>query len=569
MSCTLKLVLLAAVALSSQLAVARPSADAIYTGGPIVTMVDAAPTAEAVAIRSGRIVAVGQRAEVMRLVGAQTRVVDLAGKALLPGFFDPHGHVVGVGLQAVSANLLPPPDGEGRDIASLQRILRDWIARNRAFIDKYGLIIGFGYDDSQLRERRHPSRRDLDAVSNEFPVLLMHQSGHLGAVNSKALEKLGITAATTDPAGGAYRREEASREPNGVLEETAFFQALGTFMAVLDEPERLDMIRAGADFYAKFGYTTAQEGRASSESAGDLAKAGAAGLLKLDVLIYPDILSARSAIKPPLLSRSYVDHVRIGGGKLTIDGSPQGKTAWLTQPYLVPPPGREKNYRGYPAIDPDQAKAAVDTAFANHWQIICHANGDAAADLFIAAVRASTEKYGRADRRPVLIHAQVLREDQLDALKELGIIPSFFPMHTYYWGDWHRDSVLGPERAARISPTGSALRRGMRFTTHHDAPVANPDSMRVLSATVTRRTRSGAVLGPDQRVSVDVALKAMTLWAAYQHFEEDSKGSIEVGKLADFVVLSQDPRAVAPEQLEHLQVVTTIKEGRVVYASAD
>ena len=181
--------------------------------------------------------------------------------------------------------------------------------------------------------------------------------------------------------------------------------------------------------------------------------------------------------------------------------------------------------------------------------------------MLIAGVREATRKHGPGDRRPVLIHGQTAREDQVDACKALGIIPSFFPMHTFYWGDWHRDSVLGPVRAENISPTGWALRRGMMFTTHHDAPVANPDSIRVLSATVTRRTRSGDILGPHQRVPVDVALKAMTLWPAYQHFEEATKGSLVAGKLADFALLSQDPTAVDPEKLASLKVVETIKEG--------
>lgn len=170
-----------------------------------------------------------------------------------------------------------------------------------------------------------------------------------------------------------------------------------------------------------------------------------------------------------------------------------------------------------------------------------------------------------ADRRPVAIHAHIARQDQVDAFKELGIIPSFFPMHTFYWGDWHRDSVFGPERGSNLAPTGWALARGMIFTSHHDAPVAFPDSMRVLDATVNRVTRSGQVLGPEHRVSPLVALKAQTIWAAYQHFEEKTKGSIEVGKLADFVVLDQNPLTIDPLKIAGIKVVETIKEGKRVY----
>ncbi|MBR0682976.1 amidohydrolase [Roseomonas eburnea] len=543
------------------------AADAIFSGGTILTMDDARPTAEAVAVRGGRILAVGTRDEVNARRGAGTRSIDLAGRTMLPGFFDAHGHAVFVGLQAVSANLLPAPDGQGNDIAALQRLLREWMARSQPAIRRYGLIIGFGYDDSQLREQRHPTRDDLDQVSTDTPILIIHQSGHLGVVNSKALELAGITAATADPVGGVYRRRPGSREPDGVIEEIAFFSLLSKLGERFDLDAYLAMIRAGTEFYARFGYTTCQEARAFGDTVGRIAEAAERNLLPIDLLVYADIVAATDQIRAPALSREYRNRFRIGGAKLVIDGTPQGKTAWLTRPYYVPPPGQRGDYVGFPAIPSENAFAAVDRAFAEGWQIICHCNGDAASDVWIAAIREATRKHGRADRRPVLIHGQVLREDQMDALRALDILPSLFPMHTFYWGDWHRDSVLGPERAENISPTGWAMQRGMRFTSHHDAPVANPDSMRVLSATVTRRTRSGDILGPQHCVPVPVALKAMTIWAAHQHFEEDRKGSIEVGKLADFAVLSGNPLDVEPAALAGLKVVQTFKEGVSIFSA--
>jgi len=282
-------------------------------------------------------------------------------------------------------------------------------------------------------------------------------------------------------------------------------------------------------------------------------------------VMYSDIIGAANTIKAPLWSRSYSNHLRVGGAKLNLDGSPQGRTAWMTKPYFKPPPGQKDDYLGYPAMTDEQAIGYVDKAFANGWQILAHVSGDAAIDQFIKAVRAAEKKYGMADRRPVAIHAHTARLDQLEAFKELGIMPSFFPMHTFYWGDWHRDTVFGPERGANISPTGWALERGMIFTSHHDAPVAKPDSMRVLDATVNRVTRSGQVLGPQQRVSPLVGLKAQTIWSAYQHFEEKTKGSIEVGKLADFVVLDQNPLTVDPLKIAGIKVLETIKEGATVY----
>jgi predicted amidohydrolase YtcJ len=251
--------------------------------------------------------------------------------------------------------------------------------------------------------------------------------------------------------------------------------------------------------------------------------------------------------------------------KLTLDGSPQGRTAWRTLPYLLPPQGQSSDYRGYPAIPDDADVAALyDEAFAKGWQVLAHANGDAAADQLIRSMRPAREKYGPADRRPVLIHGQLLRIDQLDALAELQVIPSLFPMHTFYWGDWY-DEIIGPELAQQISPMRSALDRGMIATSHTDAPVALPNLMQVMSATVNRVSRSGKIMGPDERLTPLEALKAITLWSAYQHFEEGRKGSIEVGKLADLVILSANPLTVDPMQLGQIKVLETIKEGTTVY----
>lgn len=544
---------------------AGASGDTLYFGGPIVTINDAQPTAEAVLVRDGRIVAVGARNEIERQAQGSMETVNLDGKTLIPGFVDPHGHVVMVGLQALAANLLPAPDGRGNSVAALQDILREWIGRNGRIIEKYGVIIGFGYDDSQLREQRHPTRTDLDAVSPDTPILIVHQSGHLGVLNTKALEKAGVTKDTPDPPGGVFRRETGGMFPNGISEEAAFFAAAGKLLGAFDSRAYFEMIKAGAAFYASFGYTTVQEGRAMPGSTAMLLQAGEAGLLDVDVVVYPDVFQSLKDIVP---SRSYTNRVRIGGAKATIDGSPQGKTAFLSQPYYKPPEGQGPDYRGYTAITKQQIVDAVDLAFANGWQIITHANGDAAVDWLIDAVGDATAKHGPGDRRAVLIHGQTARLDQLPKLKELRILPSFFPMHTYYWGDWHRSSVLGPERAERISPCNSARKLGMIFTSHHDAPVANPDAIRVLSATVTRVTRSGYILGPEERVDTLTALKAMTIWPAVQYFEDASKGTIEPGKLADFTILSDNPLAVRPEDLIKLKVLETIKEGKTIYRAS-
>ena len=543
------------------------TADSIYRGGPILTMDDAMPRAEAVAVRDGRILAVGTLPDVMRHQGEKTELVELGGRAMLPGFVDSHGHVILGGLQALSANLLAPPDGDVTDIPGIVRTLEAWAQENADSVAAVNLIIGFGYDQSQLAEKRHPTREELDQVSTDVPIVIVHQSGHFGVANSRALERVGFTAETPDPDGGIIRRDAAG-EPNGVLEENAFFAALAGLMSDLGVDGFKAFARAGAGLWASFGYTTAQEGRATPEVS-EIAKSGAReGLFAIDVVVYPDVLIDRDYIAANV-SDTYENHFRIGGAKLTIDGSPQGFTALRDRPYYDPVGDYSPGYAGYASASMDQVVASVNWAFENGIQIITHANGEGASDMLIAAIAAANETFGEADRRPVLIHGQLLREDQVDAFKRLGIFPSLFPMHTFYWGDWHRDHTVGPILGDEISPTGWVMTRGMKFGTHHDAPVAFPDSMRVLDATVTRRTRSGDILGPAQRVDVMTALKAMTIWPAWQHFEEDAKGSIEVGKLADFVIVSDDPTAVDPETLDRLRVMATIKENVVIYDAED
>jgi len=542
---------------------AQDVADTIYTGGPILTIADARPTAEAVAVKDGRILAVGDLADVSAYEGKETERFDLAGRTLLPGFVDSHGHVVFGGLQALSANLLAPPDGKVTDIASLQETLKAWMADNAEALARTKVVVGFGYDNAQLAELRHPTREDLDAVTTEYPVIIVHQSGHLGVANSKALEAAGVTADTADPPGGIYQRD-ANGAPNGVMEEYAFFPVLVKNLAALGAEGLVTFTRAGSKLWASFGYTTAQDGRSSVGVVNAIRQVAAAGELPIDVVSFPDVLEARDFIAENV-SRDYTDHVRVGGCKLTIDGSPQGFTALRDRPYYAPVGDYPPGYAGYAAITMKQVQDAADWCTEHGIQILVHANGEGASDMLIAALSAARAKYPDADTRPVLVHGQFLREDQVDSYKRLGVFPSLFPMHTYYWGDWHRDHTVGPINAENISPTGWLVQRDMMFGTHHDAPVAFPDSMRVLDATVTRRTRSGDILGPHQRVDVMTALKAMTIWPAWQHFEEHRKGTIEVGKVADFAILSDDPTAIDPESLDQIDVLATIKDGAVVY----
>jgi predicted amidohydrolase YtcJ len=545
---------------------AQQTAETIWSGGPILTMNDKAMRAEAVAVANGKILAVGRRSEVMKLKGPDTQLVDLKGRTLVPGFVDAHGHIVVGGLQALSANLLAPPDGKVQDIASLQQTLRDWMQKNAAAVEKTKVIIGFGYDNAQLKELRHPTKEELDAVSKDIPVLIVHQSGHLATVNSVMLKEMGYDSSSKDPAGGVIQRKPGTTEPNGTLEETALFAAAPVVLGRIGPEGMKTFAREGAKLWARFGYTTAEEGRATPQIAEMLKQVAAEGGFANDVNAYPDVLVDRAYIKANQ-SPTYTNRFRVAGAKLTIDGSPQGFTAWRDQPYYKPVGNYPEGYSGYAAASAEDVMGAVQWAAENGIQVITHSNGERASDLLIASHRAAQARFPKSkDLRPVLIHGQFLREDQLDSYKALGVIPSLFPMHTFYWGDWHLDHTVGPQAGMNISPTGWAMKRGMIFSSHHDAPVAFPDSMRVLDATVTRRARgSGRIVGPEQRVDVITALKAMTLWPAYHHFEEKTKGSLEPGKLADFAILSKDPTAVEPTTIADIKVTETVKEGKTIF----
>ncbi len=553
--------------IAPKVATTAASADSIYYGGNIITVNDAQPSAEAVAIKDGKIVAVGARTDIEQAQkGANTQMIAMGGKTMVPGFVDGHSHFAEVGFQAFSANLLPAPDGPVNTIPQLQQTLRDFMTTS-PITKAHRVVIGMNYDDSQLAEKRHPTRQELDAVSTEMPVMVTHQSGHVAVLNSKALAMVGISANTPNPAGGVIVREADGKTPNGVLEETAFFAVVPKLTPAFTAEEFVGMLQAGEARYIANGFTTVQDGKTSVASLKALPEMAKAGLFKVDIVSYPDLVAVGDdpVLHGPLMSRNYTHHFRIGGVKLTFDGSPQGKTAWFTQPYFKVPEGQKSDYNGYPAFTDAEAMKWYALAYKNNWQMLTHGNGDAAIDQVIKTVRATQAAYPGSDRRTVLIHGQFLRKDQIAPLKELGIFPALFPMHTFYWGDYHRGSVAGPARAENISPTGWMLENGMKFSLHSDAPVVFPNSMQLIATAVNRTTRSGYVLGPKQRIDPIAALKAMTLWPAYQHFEEATKGSIEVGKIADLAILSNNPLTIDRAKLIDIKVDETVKDGKSIY----
>ncbi|MGE0624542.1 MAG: amidohydrolase [Pseudomonadales bacterium] len=555
--------LLPALSLAVSSTQAAEPADHLFTGEHIITMTasdadpDRRPTA--VAVRGDNIVWIGDAREAEPWTGPDTKRHELGGRALLPGFLDAHGHLTYLAATLDWANLASPPVGPVTDLPTLQSTLAAFIEERE--IPAGAWVIGNGYDDSLLAERRHPERAELDAVSRSHPIVLIHVSGHLMAANSLALAQAGIDAETMDPPGGHIRRQAGSREPNGVLEETATYPLRAQISKPRGNP--MDALASALSTYASYGITTVQDGAIAEPMISLLTSAADAHALTLDVVVYPVVSSPDTGAVADRSFGSYHNRLKFGGVKLLLDGSPQGKTAYLTRPYFVPPDGKPADYRGYPTYPDEKVNAMVNAYLDAGIPIIAHANGDAAADQLLAAVSAAEPG---ADHRTVMIHAQTVRDDQLDGMKALGVIPSFFSTHVFFWGDWHRDSVLGPERGARISPTRSATVRDIPFTIHNDAPVVPPDVIRLLWATTARTTRSGAVLGADQGLTVYEALTATTRNAARQYFEEDRKGTLAAGMQADLVILSEDPLSVPPEDLLRVQVSETWSRGRQVYA---
>lgn len=539
------------------------STSTVYYNGEIITMVGESPNyVEALVEKDGIIVFTGPSSKAMEIAGKGHKMIDLEGKTLVPGLIDGHAHFANFGAQAIGAQLLASPDANVDDMETLISVLKEWnTPENRALT---GWIFGTGFDDSILREKRFPTKHDLDKVSTEFPIMITHISGHFAVVNSKGLEELGIDEKSINPEGGIIRREDNSTEPNGVLEELAAIPYMLKAVAPKSEEAIIKFFEAGQEMALSYGYTTAQEGRAMQNHEMLVAMAEKSKN-KIDVVSYIDYAFVDKYMDSKWISRNYTNGYRIGGMKVTLDGSPQGRTAWRTEPYLIPPKGMPHDYSGYPAIPNDSVVTSIfEKGFKNNWQILAHTNGDAAIDQFIRTMKPLQEKYGKENRRDVIIHGQYIREDQLDDAKEMKMIASLFPLHTFYWGDWHTQ-LIGDSLVQNISPVKTALNKGMDITIHTDAPVALPNLMRVLWTAVDRTSRSGKIIGEDERLTPYEALQAITIWSAYQHFEEDKKGSLEKGKLADLVILDKNPLKINSSEIKDIQVLKTIKEGKVVF----
>lgn len=534
----------------------------VFINGHVLTMDQRNTVAQAVSVRGDRIEAIGSSEAILALVSDRTDVTDLRGRTLMPGFIDAHGHFPGSGQVVFSADLRSPPIGGVDSMAVLLQTLKAQAERRPE-----GWVTGFGYDDTLLAEGRHPSRYDLDKVSTTRPVLATHVSGHLVALNSAALAALGITAQTPDPAGGHIVRDPTSAsglEPLGVLEETAARLAMEKQfdIGLLDA---VKMTTTAAREYLAQGVTTA--------SAGGMPLAAITGMPLLSRFnVFPQRLVAFPLLEDVQddLFSGEVQLAQWEDGRVTIprvkilaDGSIQGYTGYLSQPYHTPYKG-DADYRGYPSVALQDLVGQVAELYRLRIPLAIHANGDASIDDALDAIELALAQHPWPEARPLLIHAQMARKDQIERMAALGVSPSFFSAHTYYWGDRHRDIFMGPERAATMSPAAWALEEGVRFTSHMDTPVTPMLPLQAVWSQVTRQSTSGAVIGPEQRIDRLSALRAVTIDAAWQAFLENDIGSIEAGKLADLVILSGDPLVV--EDVRDIVVERVFIGGATVYS---
>jgi len=540
------------------------SADAIYVGDDIITVDRSNPAVQAVAVRNGRISAVGGRGEVLEQQrGPDTTVIDLDGAALLPGFIDPHSHYINSLTVANQANVFAPPAGPGCDVDAIVRTLRAF--RQSHNVPDGEVIVAYGYDDTLMPGGRTLCKEDLDVDFPNNPVIVGHVSMHGAVLNSAAMRQFAITAQTETPPGGVIVRKPGSNEPDGLVMETAFLP----IFAAMPKPNRAQEVSwsiAGQQLYAAAGITTAHEGATHAADVELIYRAAAGGAGLIDVVAYPFILELDEVLEnhPPQAFGSYYNRVKLGGVKVTLDGSPQGRTAYFTTPYLADGPDGQHNWCGELGFSQDTVNSWFKKVYDLGLPLDIHANGDAAIDVALAAHEFAAAGDLTRDRRTVMVHSQFVRPDQLERYVEYNIIPSFFTEHTFYFGDAHV-ALRGKAQADFLSPMRAAIDIGLQPTNHTDFVVTPLDQLFLMWTAVNRISRSGATIGSDQRISPLEALEAITINAARQYREDDIKGSLEVGKLADLVLLDGNPLSVDPMTIKDIKVVETIKEGQTVY----
>ena len=533
--------------------------DLIVINGRVETMDPGNSVVQAVGIRDGRIAALGANDEVSVGKHSRTTVIDARGKTVLPGFIEPHNHMVGFSTSLLEVDVRTPPN---RNIADIVDRLRE-----RASTTPPGdWIRGRGYDDTGLQDVRHPTRNDLDAASTDHPIVIVHNSGHMLAANSVALEMAGIHDETPDPPGGRIGRYPASGEPDGMLYETAQGLVHRLLPAYTEEDVRTGFVQAQEE-YLRRGITTIHDASVSNARGVDIMhtyhRAQQQSFLKFRVNMFIQWEHLKDS-DFAWQTGDGDEWVRVAGCKIVSDGSIQGITAALREPYHCDP-----NEQGWLIYEQDELNDIVMTLHRRGYQIATHANGDAAIDAVLAAYENALRAMPRADHRFRIEHCQVCLPEHISRMRDLGVIPNFFPNHVYYFGDRHRDRFLGPERVAHLDPIGSAIQAGIKPLLHSDCPVTPVNPLFCMQNAIDRLTSSGSILTGAERVPVREAVSMMTVNAAYGAFEENVKGSLEVGKLGDLVVLQHDPFREAAHELGRIESAATVVGGRIMYQTDD
>lgn len=537
----------------------------LYYNGDIIPMNTIKPSSvEAVVEQEGKIVYVGNLAKAKDYF-SDIEQIDLKGKTLLPGFIDPHSHFGMVSNSMGQLDLNPPPVGDISNIEQMITALKAYKAENNIADGEW--IFGWGYDESQLAEKQHPTKMQLDEALPNNPVYIQHTSGHMGVANSLALEEMKISATTEDPEGGLIGRMGNSKEPNGLLQETAMYPMVRHMLQLLNS-KQAEFFDQTQKLYAKNGITTAQDGMTDREAIRFFQSQADKGKLKIDLVALAGFSELESNLKDKELKfKEYKNGFKVQGTKIVADGSPQGKTAYFTKPYLTEVEGCKADCKGIPSLSQQTLNDLFKLAYSADNQLFIHANGDASIDMILKAHEYASKALNQSldkDRRTIVVHSQFVRPDQLQTFKDYNIEPSFFTNHAYFWGDVHLKN-LGKERANFLSPIASADKLGLKYTNHSDATVTPIDPLFTMWTAVNRLSKENKIIGAEEKASPYQALKAITHNAAYQLFEENNKGTLEVGKVADFVVLDKNPLKVKPMQIKDIKVVQTIKNGKTIY----
>ncbi|GGJ62037.1 amidohydrolase [Sphingopyxis bauzanensis] len=537
----------------------------LYRGGPIVTMDGDTPqTVEAVVTRDGRITFAGSEKEARAAAGQDVAVRDLKGATLLPGFIDAHSHFTVATMSAGGLDLRDTAHGAITDIPGVQAVIRSHVARSPA--KPGGWTTVWQFDQEVLAEKRYITRAELDAVAPDRPLVVLHVSLHGAVANSAALKAVGIDEATPVPPGGMMLRDDMGKL-NGVLLEKAMFLLLAKLPQPTAEQKLAALDDAQSAYFAE-GYTHAQDGATLPPDIAFLTSAAARERLKIDLALLPFSTGLDALLaNPDLKFGAYQGHVKLQGIKFVLDGSVQGRTGFFTRDYQRGSPEGHHPWHGEPILSEADFIAQAKKVHDRGWQLFVHANGDAAIDMAVRGFDALGIN-ATDNRRPVVIHSQFQRRDQLPAYARIGVGPAYFSNHAWYWGDVHRTN-FPTEVVDFISPLRSARAAGLTPSNHSDYSVTPLDTRFMLWTSMARVSPTGIVSGPDERIDAYAALQALTTGPAWQIFEEGRKGRIKAGLLADFVILDRNPLTTPVDDIKGIKVRETIKEGRSVWRAAN